>query len=317
MEVAPGGVGILLTADVPDALLEATAPDADDPAAAVLERLPHGVTLTVDGAQVPLTVAAQGRRVDLVGGSAQVLTLRLVADVDLAGRHTVVVGNANLGDAPCWFRDDVWVPPVSTVHGTNLVQTRRGRTSVAWGRWSRSEGLRRVDLDVEVPDDAVSAAFRAVSTVPWSLDDAAPTAALTAWARGRTDPTSAGLAMALSAVLGLGAGLASRRTGRLLVGGLFLWAASAALPALPAGPLAVLAAVGALLVVLDPAWGALAALATVPWVGASVGIPWTVATGIAWVAGVAVARGTGGSGVSPGRAAALITAAAVLASLRG
>lgn len=188
VDVDVDAVDVILTADVPTAQLEAIVA-GDDAPQVVLERLPFGLRLTVDGAEIPMSTVSSEARRDLVDHEAWLLTQHLRAEVDLIGRHVVQVGNANLADTPNWFRTDVTLPAGSWVHDTTLRLPRRtGRVEALDGRWIQLEGLRSVRLDVEVMDDPLHRAWRRTDPGRWSLDQATIAPGVAAWRAGRSDP---------------------------------------------------------------------------------------------------------------------------------
>jgi hypothetical protein len=313
VDVEPETVVIRLTADVPDALLTFMVPRSADPVGEVLSRLDHGLVVTVDGVQQPLRRLDHAARVDLVQGTDHVLEGRWQADVALAGRHQLRITNGNLGDQPSYFRDEVRLPPASRLLDTNLVVAHRGRAEPLHDAWSSFEGLRRIDLELDVPTDTASTWFRSVAPTPWSI----PTALLPperAWTAGRTDPLTLAAATGVAAIAGLGASLAAGgRRGPVLAGALALLA-SLVLGVTGPGALGVAMAAGALVGALSEETAVIVPVLAAPWAAAAVSAEVAAGPVAGWLVGAAlgaVARGRRGLGL------AVLAVASVVAAARG
>ncbi len=309
VEIQPTGLVISLEAEAPLELLQLSAGTEVGAPELILDRLDHGLYAEVDGERMALTRRDRSVSTDLVSGHGYVLRAVWEAAVDLDGRHTVRVGNANLGDGPSWFRDEVRLWPGTALHSTNLHRVLRGEPVNYEGRWLRAESLRRIDLDLTMPTGPLDKAYAWMNPRPWSLADAAPTG--WAWRDGRENAGTVVLAFVVTALLGaLAAACAPGRWGWSLLAPVWLVAAVAVPPA--AASLGLGAA--AMVPLLHPGQAQWA----VPLLGLAAASlwapPWTPWGLVAWGLGLLVGRAVA---VRPGLAAAGLAALAVVVALRG
>jgi hypothetical protein len=285
MDLGRERIVVHYTADAPPGMLVDDAADLEG----ALDMLERGLVLSVDGTTVPLARRTGTHRPDLVSMHTHLFDLVLVAEVDLAGRHTIELGNANLGGQPCYFYDDVRVVGSAWVHEASLQVARRdGELIDLSAAWTRSELRRRIRVEVELPDDPWSATFDRIDgrIHPLATMPNRPLAA--AWVAGRTTPgTVFGAALALL-LAGLAAGSGGRwlRAGAVL--GLLLAGAFHAWSPVPwpAGPAAALT----LLLLLGPEGSVWALLGAVGLTALPLALPepWRILGGAALLGGMAL-----------------------------
>ncbi|MCB9666211.1 MAG: hypothetical protein H6732_19030 [Alphaproteobacteria bacterium] len=317
--LAPDRITVTLRADVPFALLDLLARGAVPADEVVLSDLVGGVTVRVDGQELDLAEVERWSMPDLVDGEGRVLGVVWEVPVDLRGRHLVAIGNANLAETPCWFRDQVTVPPGARVHATSLRQERSDGVHWLDNRWLRSERLRAIQVDLELPDDPWTTAFARVDGRPRPARQAWARSAVAAWREGRDDAVT--VALALGVALAGSVGAVSVHGGRARVAAVAGFAVGATLPslapdALPAasdlpGQAGLLWPLAALLAVLDPVLARLAPWLVLPWLLLAVGGPWGQG-----VAGLGVLVLLLGPRLSPRAGAVLLLGAGMVALLR-
>lgn len=267
VEARPDRVEVTLIADVPLPLLQAVTRAEDDPDR-FLELLPTTVRLTVDDDPVPLRVVDADHAPDLVFGHAEIFTLRLQADVPLAGTHHIAVDMGALAAVPVWLRSGARLPAGATVLDDGLGPIPGDHRDLRQA-WTRSRRARRWSLTTHLPSDPLSDWIR-TSLPPVDARDAVAMDAGAAWRTGRVDRRTVPLATALALLLGAGLGAALSESSRRL-GALSLGLLGAALA--PAGSTRWLAAL-ALALALPPLPTAhlVAVVLGVAWCGAA--LPW-------------------------------------------
>ncbi len=309
VEIQPTGLVISLEAEAPLELLQLSAGTKVGAPELILDRLDHGLYAEVDGHRVGLTRRDRSVSTDLVSGHGFVLRAVWEAAVTLDGHHTVRVGNANLGDGPSWFRDEVRLWPGTRLHSTNLHRVLRGEAVNYEGRWLRAESLRRVDLDLTMPTGPLDRAYAWMDPRPWSLRDAGPTG--WAWRDGRENAGTVALALGIASLLGaLAAACAPGRWGWWLLAPVWLVVGVAIPPAAASTGLAA----AALIPLLHPGEARWA----VPFAGLAAAslfaTPWTLWGLAAWGLGLLLGHAVV---VRPGLAASGLAVLAVLVALRG
>ncbi len=214
--VDPEGVTVWWQGDIPRALLPQR--DGATDMELALARAAAALSVTVDGASVPLRELSRRHSVDLVSMHTELLTLALRADVGwLPGvPFALEVGNANLVGEPCWYFDTLTVPATAEVRSTDLAVRRRdGGLDVLAGRWTRAEPRRRVRATLTIPADPLSRWLTARGAPGVPVAQRLPASAWTRWRTGQHDRGTAAAAAALCALGGLGLGtvLRARRPG--------------------------------------------------------------------------------------------------------
>lgn len=288
VDVHPDQVVVTLTLDVPDPLLAEEAGTDVVPGEVLADRLLHGVTLTVDGEPTQLVELSRDVRKDLIDMHATVIQLRWRAMADLRGEHTLRVGNANLGNTPGWFRDEVRIGGGAEVTASNLVVWRHGTPSWKTSAWSRSEGLRRVDLSIRTPSTPWLQLAQRWSPTWWSLPQAWERPVPRAWRTGRTQAATVAIALVVAGLLGLFASCrATPWRSPLFLG---FGVAAMAWGGISAPVAGTLIAAAALLLALDRAFAGFALALTLPWVFAVATPDWWMLLGTAWLVGATLGR---------------------------
>lgn len=200
IELASEGVVLRLTVDAPPEQWAAYG-GAQDPIAGSLDRLHQGLMVIVDNVTVPIRVVDARPIWDLASG-ANNLQVVVEADVDLRGRHTLRIGNANLSETPNYLNDELTVPPGAVIHSTSLLRkTATGAIADRSGVWAQYESLRSVSIDATLPQDPVTRLFAARSGGVWTVDQARERTTWEAWRSRHDTPGTVGLAVVVTAAL--------------------------------------------------------------------------------------------------------------------